>query len=97
MSERSLKFSDFFGLKTDQQTNEKSRFERRIASAGEINQLATIRPSYPQSTDAAPEPTTPAPIKAPIIVCVPEIGTANPTEIRINVAEAIEALNIICS
>jgi hypothetical protein len=93
----SLKFSVFVGLKIAQHTNENSIKVNRIERIGEMNQLATISPSYAQSTDEAPEPTKPAPISAPIIVCVPEMGTANPTEIKMKVAEAMEALNIICS
>jgi hypothetical protein len=93
----SLKLSDLLGLSIAQHTNEKSINASIIDRSGEMNQLATISPSFTQFTDEAPEPTKPAPIRAPIIVCVPEIGTANATEKKIKAAEAIEALNIIYS
>jgi hypothetical protein len=62
---------------------------------GDTNQLNTIRLSWPQSMYCEPRPASPAPIKAPTTVCVPEIGTPKKDELSINRNEAIPTDSII--
>jgi hypothetical protein len=62
---------------------------------GDTNQLNTIRLSWPQSMYCEPRPASPAPIKAPTTVCVPEIGTPKKDEVSINRNEAIPTDSII--
>jgi hypothetical protein len=63
-------------------------------STGETNQLSTIRRSWLQLMSCEPRPASPAPIKAPTTVCVPEIGTPKKDDVRINRNEAIPTESI---
>jgi hypothetical protein len=71
---------------------QKHKNEDRI---GDTNQLNTIRRSWLQLMSCEPRPASPAPIKAPTTVCVPEIGTPKKDEVNINRKEAIPTDSII--
>ena len=61
---------------------QKVQIHRKDASTGEINHEATVIPSFFQLTSAAVRPEMPAPTKAPITVCVHEMGMPNSVEKR---------------
>ena len=71
---------------------QKHKNEDRI---GDTNQLNTMRRSWLQLMYCEPRPASPAPIKPPTTVCVPEIGTPKKDEVSINRNEAIPSDSII--
>ena len=63
---------------------------------GDMNQEATVIPNLVQLIDEAAKPASPAPIKAPITVCVPLIGIPNNEENRtkLNAARHVPSINL---
>ena len=68
-----------------------------MAIAGATNHPATIIPSFYQLIWEKPTAAIPDPIRAPITVCVPEIGMPKMEADMMKRNEAIEAASIVYS
>ena len=68
----------------------------KAAIVGEINHDNIIMPSFVHARFSNPVATIPATRRAPIAVCVPEIGIPNLTATMIKVKDAKQTANIIC-
>ena len=73
----------------------------KAASKGEINQLTNVHAIFSQlsdnASDDAESPARPAPINAPITVCVPLIGILKIAEARIMLNEERQVPIMIAS
>lgn len=70
-------------------------YDRQHAKAGEMNHESTITPNFFQASFMKPVEIIPAPKRAPMTVCVPEIGIPENDEVIINVKDARHTENII--
>lgn len=70
---------------------------RSAARTGDMNQLATVHSTLVQLSVLAFSPASPAPISAPMTVCVPLMGIPKIEDARIKLNEASDVPSIIRS
>lgn len=84
---------------TVEQISRKSKPAMTEDSTGEMNHDATVIPNLPQLSVEAYNPARPAPISAPITVCVPLIGIPkiDETKMKLNEARQTPSINRSCT
>lgn len=71
-----------------EQITKYSTIVRNTAITGEMNHEATVNPNFVQLSSDADTPARPAPISAPITVCVPLMGMPKIDDTKMNENEA---------